>query len=221
MLYLLLLVLEIVVIFFLSRKLQYRLSRFVYKLTKSRRWTVYVMSVLFLPGTFFHEASHFLAALFLLVPVGEMEMIPEIDGSEIKMGSVSIGKVDPIRKFIIGIAPFFLGVFFILFVINFTLTSSLVNELWELVIVGYVVFEVGNTMFLSKKDLKVVWEFVAMVIVVACAFYLLGISFPTFDQSMLLNGGVLVLVRKANVYLLLPIVIDALALIFINSLSGK
>jgi len=179
------------------------------------------MAVLFLPGTFFHEISHFLAALFLLVPVGEIEMIPKIDGSEMKMGSVSIGKVDPIRKFIVGIAPFFLGIFFILFAINFTLTSCLVNELWEFVIVGYVVFEVGNTMFLSKKDFKAVWEFLVIVIVVVCAFYLLGISFPTFDLNLFLHDGVLVLLKKANVYLLLPIVIDALALIFINSLSGK
>ena len=40
-------------------------------------------ALIFAPGTLIHEASHFLMALFILVPVGQLEIIPEIQDDKI------------------------------------------------------------------------------------------------------------------------------------------
>src|SRR3989344_7337481 len=100
MIYIIILFAELVILYFLSKRLTQDLFNFIYGLTKKRNLAIYILAVLFLPGTFIHEISHFLTALFLFVPVGEVEFLPEIQGSDsLKMGSVAIGKTDPIRKF--------------------------------------------------------------------------------------------------------------------------
>ena len=96
---------ELVILSLLTRRLHQHISQAVFRITKNQKTTMYVLAILFLPGTFIHEVAHFLTALVLLVPVGQPEFLPEaIEGNKIKLGSVPIAKTDPLRRFLIGIA---------------------------------------------------------------------------------------------------------------------
>ncbi len=176
MIYLILLLFEIASLYFLMRRLLPKLFR---------RLGVWLFAILFLPGTFLHEMSHFLTALFLLVPVGTIELMPQRQGDSVKMGSVPIGKTDPIRRTLIGIAPiiFGLGVLFV--------TTPLTIPIW---VHGFIAFEVGNTMFSSKKDLEGSW---ILLFLIPLIFVL------KIDWSIL---------QKVDVFLVIPILVDLLGI---------
>ncbi|SRR5258706_9402346 len=190
MIYLILLVLEILVLFLLMRKLLPKIYR---------RLGIWLFSVLFLPGTFLHEISHFLTALFLLVPVGQIELMPERTESGLKMGSVPIGKTDPIRRTLIGVAPviFGLGVLFI--------TTPFTIPIWAH---AYIAFEVGNTMFSSKKDLEgSIIVFIVLATIISI-LYLMGVRIDfNFDYSI---------IQRADLFLAIPVGIDFLLLLILR-----
>jgi hypothetical protein len=95
---------------FLSvRRMTRSLSRVFHHATGSQKHAVRLLSFLFLPGVIVHEVSHALVAHLLFVPVGKMEFLPVIDEDKVKLGSVQIGKADPLRRLFIGIAPVVLG----------------------------------------------------------------------------------------------------------------
>src|SRR4051812_17870011 len=105
MLFLLLFFLELILLFILSRFLSRSLSLLFYHGTKSEKWAVWLLAIVFLPGTIIHELAHFLTAALLLVHVGDVEFMPKVHGSSVKLGSVAIGHTDIIRRAVIGFAP--------------------------------------------------------------------------------------------------------------------
>ena len=191
MLYLILLLLEIFVLYLLMRKVSNRIFNFIYRITKNKKVTVYIFAVLFLPGTFVHEMSHFLTALFLLVPVRQIDLMPTFEEGVIKMGSVPIGKTDPLRRTLIGVAPIIFGL-----VIIFITTSMAL----PVIIHGIIAFEVGNTMFSSKKDLEGSLLVGIVAVIIYAALYFLGLRI-TINVSM-------DILQKADLFLLVPIIID-------------
>src|SRR5438105_14179391 len=100
---------ELFALFLLSRVLTRLLSVFFHRITRSQTITIYLIALLFFPGTLIHELAHFFMARLLFVPVANMEFIPKLNGSTVKLGSVSIARTDPIRRLLIGMAPFFIG----------------------------------------------------------------------------------------------------------------
>ena len=213
MLYILLFVSELVVLFFLSRRVQRRVGFSLLKLTGSRKVSVYVMSILFLPGTFIHEIAHFLAALFLLVPVGNLELIPKIEEDSIKMGSVSIAKTDPLRRFLIGAAPFFAGTATLLLSLYyFLIINDSVNlqevtsiAIWKIVILIYLIFTITNTMFSSKKDMEGMWGFLAVIVFTAVILWVFDIN---LNLSFVNHPKISELFSTASFLLLVPLVLD-------------
>jgi hypothetical protein len=179
MLYLILLIFEILTLYLLMRRATNKIFNFV---------GPYIFALIFLPGTFIHEMSHFLTALFLLVPVGQIELMPKLHEDGLKLGSVPIGKTDPIRRTLIGIAPIVLGLV-IIFVTN-TLTIP-----WF--IHAYIAFQIGNSMFSSKKDMEGAW--IIFIILIAITFKL-NINPEIF--------------KMADLFLIVPIGIDALIFFF-------
>lgn len=199
---------EIFILFFLSKGLQRRVFRFLYKFTKSKTWAIRLFSLIFLPGTFVHEMSHFLSSLFLLVPVGKLELLPEeIEGEGLKLGSVAIGKTDPLRRFLIGAAPVFAGTLIILFSIYYVYTGSLLSDPKFLLLLGYIIFEIGNTMFSSKKDLEGSVFFLICSASIIILLYLLGVRVSVETQNF--SG----FFNQAAIYMLAPIIIDLLLII--------
>ena len=78
---------------------------------------------------------------------------------------------------------------------------------------AYFIFEIGNTMFSSHEDMKGSWKVFLIFAVAVIAVYLLGIKI-TIQNEALFEA-----IKKANIYLLWPIVIDGALLGFFKVLS--
>jgi len=79
-------------------------------LTRKPGLTVGLFSLLFLPGVFLHETSHYLMAKLLRVPTGRFSLIPAVlpDGT-MRLGFVETAEADFIRDALIGMAPLITG----------------------------------------------------------------------------------------------------------------
>jgi hypothetical protein len=210
--------LELIILFFLSRKVTKKLGKFIFKLTKSEKWTVYFMSILFLPGTFIHEISHFLTALILLVPVRQIELLPKVEEGKVVMGRVPIAKVDFVRRTLVGTAPLFVGLGVIFATIFFITSEGFLTNPFYTFLVGYLVFEAGNTMYLSKKDVEGLWVSIVVFGLIFAALYFIG--FRISQESFLFGERAMSLVKTANIYLAVPILIDFLLLLVMSFFKG-
>jgi len=212
--------LELFVLFLFSRMLQRSLSLFVFQITKSMRITIYSLALVFLPGTIIHEVSHYLMARLLFVPVGKMELIPKQVGEHVKLGSVSIGKADPFRRLLIGIAPFLAGTSLIII----TLFIAEQNSLWSInyatIAIFYVLFEIGNSMFSSRKDLE--GAFVVLIILLLCigGLYLLRFNINLGQIQNIFDDQTIHVFYKGTIFLLFPLGLD-LGLITALTISNR
>lgn len=192
--------------FLLEVSVLYRLSQIVsYRFYKSLPFILYV--ILFLPGTFIHELSHLLMAKILFVPVGKFNLKPTKMDKEIVLGSVSIAKVDLLRRLVIGSAPMIFGLLIVVSTVYFSISSGLLKD-WKITfLISYVVFVIGNTMFSSKKDLEGAWKVGLASALIFIFFYVVGIRvyINTGNQVIISFTQVLKLV---DIYLLVPILIN-------------
>jgi|SRR3989344_3520825 len=201
---------ELFLLFIISKKVLLGVSRLIYEVTNSKRLTVYVTSVLFLPGTFLHEMSHFIFALFTLVPVGEVDLVPELlDDASVRMGSVKIGKTDPVRNFFIAIAPSVAGIGAIGVISYF---FNQVNIIVQILFI-YLVFTISNTMFSSKKDMQEVWKLVVFLLILGIVIYFLGINLTSLVY-ILKKREISVFFENMESVLLFPLALD-IVLLFI------
>ncbi|MEX2013008.1 MAG: hypothetical protein WD967_01240 [Candidatus Levyibacteriota bacterium] len=207
--YILIFLIELSVLFFLSRSLIKTLSQALLVITKSRKLTVTIIALLFFPGVVIHELAHLLTAGILFVPVGDIELTPQIrENGEVRLGSVSIAKTDLIRRMIIGLAPVIFGLALILG-IPYLFLGNLSLIFTSLVV--YIMFVVGNTMFSSSKDLEGVVEFLIVILIVLLAFYFMEFKAPfQIVQELLSSEKISSFFRNINVLLLWTIGIDIL-----------
>ncbi len=219
MIFFLIFLLEFVLLFFLSKRLVKALSITFYKIFRSHSGVVNALAVLFLPGTIIHELAHLLTAGIMLVPVGEISVLPEIEEGGVKLGSVQIGKVDPFRLTIVGVAPVLIGMLSILGILYFTqISSSLVW--WQIVLGLYLIFEISNTMFSSKRDIEGTIGFVVAILVVglliAGTLYFLR---PQLLQNIWLSlinlnwDPAINFFKRSTLYLLVPLILDFLIIL--------
>lgn len=216
------LILEIVSLFVLSQILTKSLSKVFLIITKSQKSAIGIMAILFFPGVVVHELSHLITAGVLFVRTGEIEFLPKIEGERVKLGSVSIEKTDPVRRAIIGFAPVLVGLASIMGLIYLLIdNSSIVQAIEPKTILGiliralifYLLFVVSNTMFSSRKDLEGTIELLIVLLVIFAVFYLIGFRIDITIPSII-KEGIIEFIKKASLFLLIPIGID----IFIVSL---
>ncbi|HEV2339720.1 MAG TPA: hypothetical protein VGT05_03045 [Patescibacteria group bacterium] len=143
----------IIVLFLLSREVSRSLATLFFRLTKNEKITLFLLSVILLPGVVVHELSHLLTAHLLFVKAGKMEFFPQVQGEHIKLGSVAVARSDPLRKLFIGVSPLLFGIS-LLFALSFFLSPFSHTFSWQMLLFVYTLFEVGNTMFSSKKDME-------------------------------------------------------------------
>lgn len=228
MLYFLLFVSELILLFILSKKLVNSLARVFYRLTKNHRTVVHILAIIFLPGTIIHELAHLLFAGIMLVPVGELNVIPEIlstgqpssgwEEKSVKLGSVQIGKTDPFRRTLVGVAPVFLGMILIFSI--FLFVKIAVSPWWQIFLGLYFLFQIGNTMFSSKKDIEGSILFViltvTLTVIISLMIYFLS---PDLWQNLLIyiskmNFEFMInFFKQAAIYLVIPVALNLLIIL--------
>lgn len=157
---------ELLILFFIGRRLTQYVFLAVYILTKNKYVATSCITLILFPGTVIHELSHLFVAEILGVRTGALSLVPEIaDNDEgIRSGSVMISQTDPFRRAIIGLAPLFTGLLALWAMSFFTagqwegwvqaVSSGRYTILLVPLLILYGMFAVSNTMFSSPQDLK-------------------------------------------------------------------
>jgi len=168
-LFFLLLLLPLVI---LQRLLHREIQAVLLIITRNPQLTIGLFSVLFFPGVFLHELSHYLMAKLLRVRTGNFSLIPTtLPNGHLQMGYVETEQTDVFRDSLIGLAPLITGSLFIAYAgLNrlglHTLLDVLTNGQIELFWTGikllpqvndfylwfYLVFAVSSTMMPSESD---------------------------------------------------------------------
>jgi hypothetical protein len=153
----------------LSRLLTRLLSR-----TLRGDWLYYLLLA---PGTILHELCHAIASLILLVPVREVHLFRlrhEPDGT-VQLGEVVHDNTDPIRSFLIAMAPL-LGAAGIIYGLSVWLLPTGVS--WEMLLRSgwtylflVIVFFIALGLSPSRQDFKALPAFLITGVVVGLVGY--------------------------------------------------
>jgi hypothetical protein len=148
--------------------------------------------VLLLPGIIIHELSHWLTAKLLGVRTGQITLWPsKRRGNQMRMGSVKVGRTDPFRGSLIGLAPLISGSLAILIIGQLILGLGdlgevLLNRQWGKVwgsllahlqapdfwLWLYFIFAISNAMLPSETD-REPWRPVLLFMCLAVIFFYL------------------------------------------------
>ncbi len=214
----------LILLFISSYLLTQSLSTLFYRITRSERWTITILALLFFPGVLIHELAHFLMATILFVPTGEIEFIPQIMEDRVKLGSVQIGQTDPFRRAIIGIAPVIVGASVLIGVLYYFTTSTFAftTPLDILKVLGilYIVFEISNTMFSSKRDVEGTLELLVAIVVIGGVLYFAGVRLPESFIEVITSDKVLSFFEQTSKLLILPLLLNY-SLWAVSKLLGK
>lgn len=157
---------------FLQRLLHREIQILLFLLTRSKPLTIGVFSMLFFPGVFLHELSHYLMAKLLRVRTGRFSLIPQsLSNGNFQLGYVETEKTDFVRDSLIGLAPLIAGTLFVAYAGVYKMQ---LNTLWEVFRNGqfdlfwmgvglvpdmpdfylwfYLIFAVSSTMLPSESD---------------------------------------------------------------------
>lgn len=208
-----------------QRQLHRHIQGLVLLLTGDGNLAALAHFLLLLPGVVVHEVSHWLAARLLGVRVGPISIGPERKrGREMRFGSVQIGRADPVRESLIGLAPLLSGTALVLLLARWgfgLLPSPQLNpagwpdrllaclrapDAWLWV---YLIFAIANAMLPSASDRRP-WRtfalYLALVLALACA--LIGIP----RLTAWLAGGLRLLSHLAYAFSL-TVAVDLAALL--------
>lgn len=98
-------------------------------LTRDTRLTMGIFSILFLPGVFLHEFSHFVMAKILRVRTGKFSIFPQsLPDGRLQLGYVETARSDVVRDSLIGAAPLIVGTLFVAYVAVYHLQMRV---LWD------------------------------------------------------------------------------------------
>lgn len=211
----LILILSLVTLYVLAGIFIKKFYIVIYRMTRDRDDAAVILGWIFIPGTFIHEIAHLLMALILIVPFGQLNLMPEVQEDGVKLGSVQIGKTDFIRGSLVGLAPIIAGGAIIFAAISYSLMH--LNVWWVIVILIYLIFEITHTMFSSKRDLYAVLELVVFIILISAAFVIFKIYAPfTFIYQEILKAGPFI--QKFSYFLFIPIVLELIFLAFFRKI---
>lgn len=175
----LLLIAQLIILFFITKITLRELFFLFHRLFRSQTLSNIAIAILFFPGTVVHELAHFFTAVVIFLKVRELQLLPEWDHKSIKLGHVAYERKDPLRGFIVGIAPLFVGIAVLFFILlSFPLPASTAEIT---LLVGYLIFAISSTMFSSPQDL------VDAGIIIPIGLILYGVSF--FFPDIFLAGA--------------------------------
>ena len=157
---------------FLQRLLHREIQAVFLILTRSAQFTMVVFQMIFLPGVFVHEASHFLMAKILRVPTGRFSILPKpLPNGRLQLGYVETAHADIVRDSLIGAAPLITGTICVAYIAFYQLEVRLLldvlregqlNLFWlgiralptvqDFYLWFYLAFAISSTMTPSQSD---------------------------------------------------------------------
>ncbi len=216
----------------LQRSLHREIQAIFLIITRSPNMTIGVFSVLFFPGVFLHELSHFVMAKLIGVRTGKFSLIPQVmpDG-RLQLGYVEAASTDIFRDSLVGLAPLISGMLFIALGatshLHLTiLWDTLRNGQWTLFLMGlqalptvpdfwlwfYGTFAVSTTMMPSESDrhawlpLGLVSALLLVLAVLAGAGpWMLTNLAPAFNQFLRSTALILLVSIVVHIVLILPL----------------
>jgi hypothetical protein len=188
-----------------------------------------VMFLIFLPGVIIHELAHALLAVLLFVRAAHMEFAPKQTSDGLRLGSVGIERVDPIRRSIIGFAPVLIGFLSILGIVYFSISNFSFFQKQNIflmsgfvLIILYFIFAISNTMFSSKKDMEGTIEVVLVALVLVIVGFIAGIRIDEeILKSIFENQTVIDVAQNSALFLAVPIIIDIVLLGILSKINKK
>lgn len=175
---------ELVILFILTQLHSRSLYTIFYLIFRNKRVVTAILTFIYLPGTAVHEFAHLIVAEILRVPTGELSFTPQFettaDGKEeIKAGSLQIKQTDPIRRFLIGIAPVIFGLLalvgiILLFQRFWSQAEIMSTKIIMIAGFGYLLYIVSNNMFSSRADMEGSQYLIPIILVLVIILYILG-----------------------------------------------
>lgn len=155
-----------------------------------------IFSVLFFPGVFLHESSHFLMARLLGVRTGRFSVVPKLlSNGTLRLGYVETAPTDPLRDTLIGAAPLITGMTAVatigLKVLGISpIVSLMFQRNWTSLALEavkipaqpdfwlwfYLLFVISSTMLPSASDRRAWWSIGVVVIIFGLAAFIPGLS---------------------------------------------
>jgi hypothetical protein len=189
---------ELLALWLLTRQFSQNLYISFFLVTRSRPFSVGLLSLIFFPGTVVHELAHLFVAEALGVRTGGLTLVPEaIENPEVRTGSVLISQTDPIRRAIIGVAPVFVGMTALFTIVYFIpgfwdqAKIDIANgiafsqpSLYALLGLLYAAFAVSNTMFSSPEDMDGFWPVAIVLILLGGGAYFAGVRIGLSEDVM-------------------------------------
>jgi hypothetical protein len=154
-------------------------------------------------------------AVILFVPVGNIEFIPKKSGNTVRLGSVKIGKTDPIRRSLIGFAPVFAGLLIIMAIVyvfssnmSFYQNNGFYVYAIIILVMAYLLFVVSNTMFSSSTDMEGTVEILITLSIIITGAYVLGFRPQLSILDNILTSKIIATIESLLIFLLAPITVD-------------
>lgn len=187
-------ILMLVPLILLQRLLHREIQAVFLILTRDTRVTMGIFSILFLPGVFLHELSHFVVAKILGVRTGKFSIFPQsLPDGRLQLGYVETARSDVVRDSVIGAAPLIVGTLFVAYVAIYHLQMRVLwdafrNGQFDLFWLGmralpqvqdfylwfYLAFAVSSTMMPSESDRHAWLEMVISIGVLVLIALLVG-----------------------------------------------
>ncbi len=208
--------LEIILIYVLSKQAITETFHLLRVFFKNDKFIFSLVTVFFLPGTLIHEIAHFFGATVLMLRVREVKIFPEWQKNYIKLGSVLYEKKDFFRGILVGIAPFFAGLFFFWVLGQFRLFPN--ENPWLNIVFGYLVYVVSSTMFSSPQDLIDIAFIIPLILIVWAIIYVFKIDINQLLTNKKLLENLLNFIREINFYLIFSLAINLSTILVFKSL---
>lgn len=164
---------------------------------------IWFYSLAFFPGTVIHELSHYFMAKILFVKTGEINLWPKQEGGYLTLGYVVIRKTDPLRSFLVGLAPFFVGLAATAIVSNYWFSTILrkpsapfesISTIQNLMrtpitwVILYGLLVVSHAMFPSRADRKEIFLIPATVITLGAFLLYIHAAVPQVITTTATNN---------------------------------
>jgi hypothetical protein len=218
--WILLFTIQVYVLSLISNKLFNLLYIYLFKIFKKETTVVFIISTIFLPGTFIHELSHAITATLLGSRVVKFSIWPKVENGGIKMGYAQFIVLDVVRNTIIGISPLIVGIGILYFLIINFFTVGTYLKIFFL----YLIFQVSNSMFLSESDIKDLKTLFFILLIISLVFYLLDIYYLKINLLAQLNFSFINNLNAKffiylNVFFASTLFFNFLMLVFVKTLN--